>query len=276
MSGTRIDSMASAILQLENNGVFKLAAEYRDASVLHIDIRHQRRDAHSHSRDYFHLAPGFRTPSALGNLPFAFARMNTPTDDFSMPLDLQAVANRLEEVTPEAQFRNEATHSSKWFCSIEHSALTTKTITERRSTIKNSDYWKQEAIHYKTAFANVVFDILLEQCTTDSTTSSDSANRINWQKMTDLYKRRFARQGLDAEEFEKHRRSIETEEYWRHEAESFKSFAGVDEENLYARLRAPAANRRHKVNSPETKGLRPSQRTRRSRGGKRNNTKRRR
>lgn len=193
-----------------------------------------------------------------------------------MPLDLQAVANRLEEVTPEAQFRNEATHSSKWFCSIEHSALTTKTITERRSTIKNSDYWKQEAIHYKTVFANVVFDILLEQCTTDSTTSSDSANCIDWQKMTDLYKRRFARQGLDAEEFEKHRRSIETEEYWRHEAESLKSFAGVDEENLYARLRAPAANRRHKVNSPETKGLRPSQRTRRSRGGKRNNTKRRR
>lgn len=67
--------------------------------------------------------------------------MNTPTDDISIP-DVHAVANRLEEVTPEAPFRNEAKHSSKWFCSIEHSALTTKTITKRRSTIQHSDYPK--------------------------------------------------------------------------------------------------------------------------------------
>ena len=81
--------------------------------------------------------------------------------------------------------------------------LTTKTITERRSAIKNSDYWKQEAIHYKSVFANVVFDILRKQCTTESTDSADSAESVDWQKMTHLYKRRFARQGLDAEEFEK-------------------------------------------------------------------------
>ncbi len=203
--------------------------------------------------------------------------MNTPTDDFSIPLDLYAVANRLEEVTPEAHFRNEAAHSSKWFCSIEHSALTTKIITERRSTIKNSDYWKQEAIHYKNVFANVVFDILLKQCTTDNTNSTDrrdSADSIDWQKMTQLYKRRFARQGLDAEEFEKHRRSIETEEYWKHEAENLKSFAGLEQENLYARLRPTAANRRRTLNAPETKGqeyigqLRPRRARRRRRAGK--------
>ena len=209
--------------------------------------------------------------------------MNTPTDDFSIPLDLDAVTNRLEEVTPEAHFRNEAAHSSKWFCTIEHNALTTKTITERRSAIKNSDYWKQEAIHYKSVFANVVFDILRKQCTMESTDSADSAESVDWQKMAHLYKRRFARQGLDAEEFEKHRRSIETEEYWKHEAESLKSFVGIEQDNLYARLRAPSANRRRKPNSPETKGqgyigqLRPPRRTRRRpRAGKSNNTKRRR
>lgn len=202
--------------------------------------------------------------------------MNTPTDDFSMPFDLHAVTNRLEEVTPEAHFRNDATHSSKWFCSIELNALTTKTITKRRSTIKNSDYWKQETIHYKDVFANVVFDILLKQCTIDSADSADGGNNVDWQKMTQLYKRRFARQGLDAEECENHRRSIETEDYWKHEAEILKSFAEMDQENLYARLRVPAANRRRKANSPETKGQRSPRRTRpRTAAGKSNKPKRR-
>ncbi|KAM3502565.1 hypothetical protein MY11210_009025 [Beauveria gryllotalpidicola] len=162
--------------------------------------------------------------------------MNTPTDDFSIPLDLHAVADRLREVTPEAHFRYEATHSSRCFCSMNYQALDTKTITERRSTIKNSDYWKQEAIHHKTVFANVVFDVLLKQCTTDSTGNTDSTDSIDWQKMTHLYKRRFARQGLDAEEFEKHRRSIKTEEYWKVEEECIKKFARIDQENLATKV----------------------------------------
>ncbi|KAM3429046.1 hypothetical protein MY4824_008469 [Beauveria thailandica] len=181
--------------------------------------------------------------------------MNTPIDDFSISTDLNAVADRLREITPEAQFRYEATHSSKCFCSMKHDTLDTKSITERRSTIKSSDYWKQEAIHLKTVFANVVFDQLLKQCTTDSadntvntdnTDNTDNANNIDWQKVTQLYKRRFARQGLDSEELEKHRRTIETEEYWQHEEECLKHFAQIDQENHYARLW-------RKLNPPEAK-----------------------
>lgn len=54
MSGTRGSvKIKIGLLHMENNGIFKLAAEYRDASVLHTDIRHQRRDTHPQDRDYF-------------------------------------------------------------------------------------------------------------------------------------------------------------------------------------------------------------------------------
>ncbi|KAM3435559.1 hypothetical protein NHJ13734_005508 [Beauveria thailandica] len=202
--------------------------------------------------------------------------MNTPIEDFSISTDLNAVADRLREITPEAQFRYEATHSSKCFCSMKHDTLDTKSITERRSTIKSSDYWKQEAIHLKTVFANVVFDELLKQCKTDNADNTDNANNIDWQKVTQLYKRRFARQGLDAEELEKHRRTIDTEEYWQHEEECLKHFARIDQENHYARLW-------RKLNQPETQGQshkgqqHPSRGTRRRRrAGKNSNTRRRR
>ncbi|KAH8707252.1 hypothetical protein HC256_010528 [Beauveria bassiana] len=188
--------------------------------------------------------------------------MNTPIDDFSMPTDLDAVADRLREITPEAQFRYEATHSSKCFCSMKHDTLDTKSITQRRSTIKSSDYWKHEAIHYKTIFANVIFDGLLKQCTADgadNTNSTNSANSIDWQRVTQLYKRRFARQGLDAEDLEKHRRTIETEEYWEHEEECLKHFARIDQENHYARLW-------RKLNLPETEGQSHKDQQRSSRG----------
>jgi hypothetical protein len=99
----------------------------------------------------------------------------------------------------------------------------------------------------------------LKQCTTDSADNTDSANSIDWQKVTQLYKRRFARQGLDAEEFEKHRRTIEKEEYWKHEKERLKHFARIDQENHYARLW-------RKINLPETEGQSHKGQQRLSRG----------
>lgn len=179
--------------------------------------------------------------------------MSTPTFEDSTPLDLDEVARRLEEATPERTFQTAARHSWKWACEIEHDGLAVAKINKCRSHIKDHAYWKREVEYLKTAFADVVFENLRKQNSTDSTSPSP-----DWQRMAVSYRRRLARQGVDSKKLHAFRRcSIPEGPYWRRETECFKRFAAMQANGPPDKRQATTTSRSQRKSRPETHQFKP-------------------
>lgn len=174
--------------------------------------------------------------------------------------DPSHLLDAIRDITPDVTF--DQTFEQSYLMLCEHHNYTRHEIDAVRKTIQDSDYWKYEALFLKTLLSDQTFDNIDK-----SVQKVNLAESTRWQCIASAYNQRLYRQGLTKSDIASRRLQIESQQYWKPEAEHLRQFA-AQRESEWQEAQLVSASRDEIGGNPKirhTKRLQQSQKRRRPR-----------
>lgn len=146
---------------------------------------------------------------------------------------LQEVVRSREEETPEPQFPEDTEECYQWKCEELRNHFKPHEADKHRMRISQRDYWKAESIHYSDALKELMWKRARAAHGADGEPSAD-----HWRAVAMFYRDLLQRSGLSLGQTRDIRLTIESQEYWKCEAEIYQQSVAAHEDEMREALRA--------------------------------------